>query len=79
MAIVTTTLALGPEWLQPDTIIAWLGPWALVGLAAIIFASADGCWLGGVLVPLAALALIAVGATRDAATSCVSSGSFRLS
>ena len=23
---------------QPDTIIAWLGPWALVGLAAIIFA-----------------------------------------
>jgi membrane-associated protein len=35
---VTTTLALGPEWLQPDTIIAWLGPWALVGLAAIIFA-----------------------------------------
>jgi membrane-associated protein len=36
--VVTTTLALGPEWLQPDTIIAWLGPWALVGLAAIIFA-----------------------------------------
>jgi membrane-associated protein len=35
---VTTTLALGPEWLQPDTIIAWLGPWALVGLAIIIFA-----------------------------------------
>jgi membrane-associated protein len=35
---VTTTLALGPEWLQPDTIIAWLGPWALVGLAVIIFA-----------------------------------------
>jgi membrane-associated protein len=32
------TLALGPEWLQPDTIIAWLGPWALVGLALIIFA-----------------------------------------
>jgi membrane-associated protein len=35
---VTTTIALGPEWLQPDTIIAWLGPWALIGLAAIIFA-----------------------------------------
>jgi membrane-associated protein len=35
---VTTYAALGPEWLQPDTIIAWLGPWALVGLAAIIFA-----------------------------------------
>ena len=33
-----TTLALGPEWLQPDTIISWLGPWALVGLALIIFA-----------------------------------------
>jgi membrane-associated protein len=32
------TLALGPEWLQPDTIISWLGPWALVGLAAIVFA-----------------------------------------
>jgi membrane-associated protein len=32
------TLALGPEWLQPDTIISWLGPWALVGLALIIFA-----------------------------------------
>jgi membrane-associated protein len=35
---VTTTLALGPEWLQPDTIISWLGPWALVGLALIVFA-----------------------------------------
>jgi membrane-associated protein len=33
-----TVLALGPEWLQPDTIIAWLGPWALIGLAAIVFA-----------------------------------------
>jgi membrane-associated protein len=32
------TLALGPEWLQPDSIIAWLGPWALVGLALIVFA-----------------------------------------
>jgi membrane-associated protein len=32
------TLALGPQWLQPDTIISWLGPWALVGLALIIFA-----------------------------------------
>jgi membrane-associated protein len=36
---VTTTLAaLGPAWLQPDTIISWLGPWALVGVALIIFA-----------------------------------------
>ncbi|GAA1251395.1 hypothetical protein GCM10009609_13420 [Pseudonocardia aurantiaca] len=33
-----TTLALGPEWLQPDAIIAWLGPWAVVGLALIVFA-----------------------------------------
>lgn len=33
-----TTLALGPEWLNPDTIITWLGPWALVGLALIVFA-----------------------------------------
>ena len=31
-------MAIGPEWLQPDTIISWLGPWALVGVAAIIFA-----------------------------------------
>jgi membrane-associated protein len=36
---VTTTLAaIGPAWLQPDAIISWLGPWALVGVAAIIFA-----------------------------------------
>jgi membrane-associated protein len=33
-----SALALGPEWLQPDTIIQWLGPWALVGLALIVFA-----------------------------------------
>jgi membrane-associated protein len=36
--LVTATLALGPEWLQPDVIITWLGPWVLVGLALIIFA-----------------------------------------
>ncbi|GEL18406.1 DedA family protein [Pseudonocardia asaccharolytica] len=36
--LATSTLALGPEWLKPDTIIEWLGPWALVGLAAIVFA-----------------------------------------
>jgi membrane-associated protein len=41
---VTTTLALGPEWLQPDTIISWLGPWALVGLAVIVFVEC-GLWL----------------------------------
>jgi membrane-associated protein len=33
-----TVYALGPEWLKPDTILQWLGPWALVGLAVIIFA-----------------------------------------
>jgi membrane-associated protein len=31
-------MAIGPAWLQPDAIISWLGPWALVGIAAIIFA-----------------------------------------
>jgi membrane-associated protein len=39
---VTTLAALGPAWLQPDTLIrdliAALGPWALVGIALIIFA-----------------------------------------
>lgn len=35
---MTAVYALGPEWLQPDTIISWLGPWALVGLAVIVFA-----------------------------------------
>ena len=33
-----TVSALGPEWLKPDTILQWMGPWALVGLAVIIFA-----------------------------------------
>ncbi len=33
-----TILALGPDWLRPDTILQWLGPWALVGLAVIVFA-----------------------------------------
>lgn len=36
--MTTSTLALGPEWLQPDVIISWLGPWALIGLAVIVFA-----------------------------------------
>ena len=35
---MTVVHALGPEWLKPDTILEWLGPWALVGLAVIIFA-----------------------------------------
>ena len=33
-----TTLALGPEWLRPDAIISWMGPWAVIGLALIVFA-----------------------------------------
>ena len=37
-ATVVTVSALGPEWLKPDTILQWMGPWALVGLALIIFA-----------------------------------------
>ena len=36
--VQTQILALGPEWLKPDFIIEWLGPWALVGLAVIVFA-----------------------------------------
>ena len=36
--MTTAAIALGPQWLQPDSIIAWLGPWALVGVAVIIFA-----------------------------------------
>jgi len=35
---VPQPLALGPQWLQPDVIIQWLGPWALAGLALIVFA-----------------------------------------
>ncbi|WP_083275464.1 VTT domain-containing protein [Pseudonocardia sp. HH130630-07] len=34
----TRTLALGPSWLDPAVIIESLGPWAVVGVAAIIFA-----------------------------------------
>ena len=35
---MTAVYALGPEWLKPDTLLHMLGPWALVGLAFIIFA-----------------------------------------
>jgi membrane-associated protein len=31
-------LALLPSWLDPANILTWLGPWAIVGVAAIIFA-----------------------------------------
>lgn len=34
----TTELALLPSWLDPVAIIDWLGPWALVGILAIVFA-----------------------------------------
>jgi membrane-associated protein len=30
--------ALGPDWLDPERIIVWLGPFVLVGLCLIIFA-----------------------------------------
>jgi membrane-associated protein len=30
--------ALGPEWLQPDTIIHWFGPLAVIGVCAMVFA-----------------------------------------
>ncbi|HEY2195327.1 MAG TPA: DedA family protein [Actinomycetospora sp.] len=37
-ADATTYLALGPQWLDPSYIISSLGPWALLGVALIIFA-----------------------------------------
>lgn len=37
-AATTTVQALGPEWLDPQFIIQWLGPWALAGVCLIIFA-----------------------------------------
>lgn len=36
--MTTSTVALGPAWLDPTTLITALGPWALVGVAIIIFA-----------------------------------------
>lgn len=41
MRLPTDLLAsrmLGPEWLDPQSIIESLGPWALIGIIAIIFA-----------------------------------------
>ena len=35
---MSTTLALGPSFLDPQHILESLGPWALWGAAAIIFA-----------------------------------------
>lgn len=37
-AATTSVQALGPEWLDPQFIIQWLGPWALAGVCLIIFA-----------------------------------------
>ncbi|GGB95612.1 VTT domain-containing protein [Cellulomonas carbonis] len=34
----TPVLALGPQWLDPDAILHWLGPLAVVGVLAIVFA-----------------------------------------
>jgi membrane-associated protein len=63
-----TTLALGPEWLRPDTILEWLGPWALVGLAVIIFAECGlllGFFLPGDSLLFTAGLFVADGAIRS--------------
>ncbi|MCD2186258.1 DedA family protein [Actinomycetospora soli] len=38
LADATTVVALGPQWLDPQYIISSLGPWALLGVALILFA-----------------------------------------
>jgi membrane-associated protein len=38
LADATTVVALGPQWLDPQYIIQSLGPWALLGVALILFA-----------------------------------------
>jgi membrane-associated protein len=38
LADATTLVALGPKWLDPTYIVSGLGPWALLGVALIIFA-----------------------------------------
>jgi membrane-associated protein len=63
-----TALALGPEWLKPDTILTWLGPWALVGLALIIFAECGlllGFFLPGDSLLFTAGLFVAAGAIRS--------------
>ncbi|GLZ55614.1 VTT domain-containing protein [Actinomycetospora sp. NBRC 106378] len=37
-SIGSSLVALGPSWLDPPTLIADLGPWALLGVALILFA-----------------------------------------
>jgi membrane-associated protein len=64
---VTTTLALGPEWLQPAVIIEWLGPWAVIGLALIVFAECGlllGFFLPGDSLLFTAGLFVAQGAIR---------------
>lgn len=64
---MTTTLALGPEWLKPDVIIEWLGPWALIGLALIVFAECGlllGFFLPGDSLLFTAGLFVAQGAIR---------------
>ncbi|MCD2191154.1 DedA family protein [Actinomycetospora soli] len=34
----SSLVALGPSWLDPQTLIADLGPWALLGVALVLFA-----------------------------------------
>jgi membrane-associated protein len=65
---VVTVLALGPEWLRPDTILQWLGPWALVGLALIVFAECGlllGFFLPGDSLLFTAGLFVAAGAIRS--------------
>ena len=38
LAAASTVAALGPQWLDPQYIISGLGPWALLGVALILFA-----------------------------------------
>lgn len=37
-ALTTTTVALGPKWLDPEYLLHLLGPYVVLGLALIIFA-----------------------------------------
>jgi membrane-associated protein len=64
---IVHVIALGPEWLKPDTILTWLGPWALVGLALIIFAECGlllGFFLPGDSLLFTAGLFVASGAIR---------------
>lgn len=65
--LAADTLALGPEWLQPDTIIEGFGAWALVGLAVIVFAECGlllGFFLPGDSLLFTAGLFVATGSIR---------------